>query len=100
MSRNAMTPVHPGEVLTAELEALELSATAFAESLDVPANRITDILRGRRGVTADTALRLARYLGTTPEFWLNLQKTFELRTAEIESGQEITRRIKPHQNAA
>lgn len=100
MSRNAMNPVHPGEVLTEELEALELSASAFAEALDVPANRITDILRSRRGITADTALRLARYLGTTPEFWLNLQKTFELRTAEIEFGKEIIKRIKPHQNAA
>ncbi len=63
-----------------------MSAKAFAAALQVPGNRITAILNGRRGVTADTALRLARYLGTTAEFWLNLQKTFELRTAEIRAG--------------
>ena len=85
MSRNGMRPVHPGEILRDELEALEMSAKAFAAALDVPGNRITAILNGQRGVTADTALRLSRYLGTTAEFWLNLQKTFELRTAEIKN---------------
>ena len=86
MSRNGMRPVHPGEILRDELDALHMSAKAFAAALQVPGNRITAILNGRRGVTADTALRLARYLGTTAEFWLNLQKTFELRTAEIRAG--------------
>ncbi len=95
MSRNGMRPVHPGEILREELDALGMSAKAFANALDVPGNRITAILRGQRGVTADTALRLSRYLRTTPEFWLNLQKSFELRAAELEAGKEIAKRIKP-----
>ncbi len=95
MSRNGMRPVHPGEILREELDALGMSAKAFANALDVPGNRITAILKGQRGVTADTALRLSRYLGTTPEFWLNLQKSFELRAAELEAGKEIAKRIKP-----
>ena len=95
MSRNGMRPVHPGEILREELDALGMSAKAFANALDVPGNRITAILKGQRGVTADTALRLSRYLRTTPEFWLNLQKSFELRAAELEAGKEIAKRIKP-----
>ncbi len=90
-----MRPVHPGEILREELDALGMSAKAFANALDVPGNRITAILKGQRGVTADTALRLSRYLRTTPEFWLNLQKSFELRAAELEAGKEIAKRIKP-----
>ncbi len=99
MSRNGMRPVHPGEILRDELDALQMSAKAFAAALHVPGNRITAILNGRRGVTADTALRLSRYLGTTAEFWLNLQKTFELRTAEITTGKRIAKSIKPRQAA-
>ena len=95
MSRNGMRPVHPGEILRDELEVLEMSAKAFAAALDVPGNRITAILNGQRSVSADTALRLSRYLGTTAEFWLNLQKTFELRTAEIKTGEQIAKRVKP-----
>ena len=94
-----MRPVHPGEVLREELEALEMSAKAFASAMDIPGNRITGILNGQRGVTADTALRLSRYLGTTPEFWLNLQKTFELRVAEMKTGKQIAQRVKPHHAA-
>lgn len=93
--KNGMRPVHPGEILRDELEELEMSANAFAAALNVPANRISAILKGQRGVTADTALRLSRYLGTTPQVWLNLQKAFELRVAEIESGKDIAKRIKP-----
>ena len=100
MSRNGMRPVHPGEILREELDVLELSAKAFAAALDVPGNRITAILNGQRGITADTALRLSRYLGTTPEFWLNLQKTFELRVAENDAGKRIARRVKPRYTAA
>ena len=95
-----MRPVHPGEVLRDEIDALDMSAKALARELDVPPNRITAILHGQRGVTADTALRLSRYLGTTPEFWLNLQKTFELRVAEMEVGESIAKRIKPRPEAA
>ena len=90
---NGMRPVHPGEILREELDELGLSANALAKALDVPTNRITAILRGQRGITADTALRLARYFGTTPQLWQNLQKTFELRVAEIESGPQIEERV-------
>ena len=93
--RNGMTPVHPGEILADELRELGLTANALAGHLAVPTNRVTAILNGQRGVTADTALRLARYFGMTPEFWLNLQKTFELRTAEIESGDQINAQVQP-----
>ena len=67
-----MRPVHPGEILAEEMEELGLSANALAGALAVPTNRITAILKGQRGVTADTALRLSRYFGTTPPLWLNL----------------------------
>ena len=95
--RNGTRPVHPGEILAEELDELGLSANALANALAVPTNRITAILKGQRGVTADTALRLARYFGTTPQLWLNLQKTFELRTAEIESGKTIAERVQPRE---
>ncbi len=98
--KNGMRPVHPGEILRDELDALDLSANALASALKVPVNRVTMILKGQRGVSADTALRLARYFGTTPQLWLNLQKTWELRKAEIEAGSEITERITPRQSAA
>lgn len=98
--RNGMRPVHPGEVLREELDALEMSAKAFAEALHVPSNRISAILKGQRGVTADSALRISRYLGTSPEMWLNLQQAYELRTAEIESGSRIAEKVKPRQVAA
>ena len=88
-----MRPVHPGEILREELEALGISANALSKALGVPATRVTMILNGRRGVSADTALRLARYFGTTPQLWLNLQKTWELRRAEIEKGREIAERV-------
>ena len=95
-----MRPVHPGEVLRDEIDALDMSAKALAQKLDVPPNRISAILNGQRGVTADTALRLSRYLGTTPDFWLNLQKTYELRIAEMETGESIVKRVKPRPVAA
>ena len=93
--KNGMRPIHPGEVLREELEELGLSANALAQALDVPANRVSAILRGQRGITADTALRLARFFGTTPQLWMNLQKTYELRVAENESGKVIAKQVKP-----
>ena len=96
---NGMRPVHPGEIQGEELEELGLSATALAKALDVPTNRVTAILKGQRGVTADTALRLSRYFGTTPQLWQNLQKAFELRVAEIESGAHIEERVQPRETA-
>ena len=80
-AKNGMRPVHPGEILRDELDVLGLSANALAKALGVPVNRVTTILNGPRGVRADTALRLARYFGTTLQLWLNLQKTWELRRA-------------------
>lgn len=75
------TPIHPGEILNDELEALEMTATELARTIQVPANRITQIIAGKRAITADTALRLARYFGTSADLWMNLQKAFELKTA-------------------
>ena len=98
--KNGMRPVHPGEILRDELDALNLSANALANALGVPVNRVTMILNGQRGVSADTALRLARYFGTTPQFWMNLQKTWELRQAEIVAGREIDEKVMPRQSAA
>ena len=96
---NGMRPVHPGEILGEELEELGLSANALAKALDVPTNRVTAILKGQRGITADTALRLSRYFGTTPQLWQNLQKAFELRVAEIESVKHIEERVQPRETA-
>lgn len=96
MGTNRMRPVHPGEILREEyLAELGMSVNALAKALKVPTPRINDVVRGRRGVSADTALRLARYLGTTPEFWLNLQATHDLRVAEESSGKRIAREIRP-----
>ena len=99
-ARNGMKPVHPGEILRGELDEIGLSANALSKELGVPVNRVTMILNGQRGVSADTALRLARYFGTTPQLWLNLQKTWELRRAEIAAGREIAKRVTPRQSAA
>lgn len=98
--RNRMRPVHPGEILREELDELGMSANALSKALDVPVNRVTAILNGQRGVTANTALRLARYFGTTPQLWLNLQKTWELRRAELKAGRHIAERVKPRQTVA
>ena len=95
-----MRPVHPGEILGEELDTIGLSANALAKALGVPVNRITMILNEQRGISADTALRLARYFGTTPQLWMNLQKTWELRRAEIETGREIDERVIPRPSAA
>ena len=81
--------IHPGEHLAEQLQALNMSAAELARKLKVPTNRITEILNGQRSVTGDTALRLGHYFGTSPEFWLNLQKLYELRLAERKSGEII-----------
>ncbi|MCA6109528.1 HigA family addiction module antitoxin [Bradyrhizobium cenepequi] len=83
------TPIHPGEHLAEELHGLGISAAELARQIDVPVNRITGIIHGQRGVTADTALRLGHWFGTSPEFWMNLQQTYELRVAENEIGAQI-----------
>lgn len=87
-------PIHPGRILKEELEARGLSANRLALDLGVPANRITGILNGKRAVSADTALRLARYLGASAQFWVNLQSHYELEVAERERGEEIRRSVR------
>ena len=81
--------IHPGEHLAEELEALGMSASELARKLGVPPNRVTAILNGQRGITGDTALRLAHFFGTTAQFWLNLQTLYELRVAERNAGKAI-----------
>lgn len=96
MFKNGMRPVHPGEILREDyLAELGMSPNALARSLHVSAPRINDIVRERRGVTADTALRLARYFDTTPQFWLNLQTAYDLRLAEQSAGGAIEKQVQP-----
>ncbi|MFY9954250.1 HigA family addiction module antitoxin [Bradyrhizobium sp.] len=83
------TPIHPGEHLAEELRELGITAAELSRQIDVPVNRITGILHGQRGITADTALRLAHWFGTSPQFWMNLQQLYELRLAETEVGAKI-----------
>jgi len=92
---NQMRAIHPGETLKGELEELNLSANAFAKALDVPANRITAILNEQRGITADTALRLARFFGSTPDFWMNLQSSYDVKVARATVGKAIEKSVKP-----
>lgn len=85
----ARTPIHPGEVLAEELEELGVSPTELSRQIRVPANRISQIINGKRAVTGDTALRLAHWFGTSPQFWMNLQALYDVRLAEQEAGREI-----------
>ncbi|MDO8891908.1 MAG: HigA family addiction module antitoxin [Sulfurimicrobium sp.] len=94
---NGMRVIHPGEILRDELVELKLSANAFAKALDVPANRITAILNEQRGITADTALRFARFFGTTPDFWMSLQSSYDVKKTREAVGQEIEKNVKPRE---
>ncbi|HEV3420499.1 MAG TPA: HigA family addiction module antitoxin [Candidatus Acidoferrum sp.] len=85
----ALTAIHPGEHLAEELEALDMSAAELARKIDVPTNRVTQILHGTRGITGDTALRLAHFFGTSAQFWLNLQSLYDLRIAQKKVGKSI-----------
>jgi addiction module HigA family antidote len=85
----ARTPIHPGEHLAEELRGLGIAASELARQIEVPVNRITAIINGQRSITADTALRLGHWFGTSPEFWLNLQTLYELRLAQREAGETI-----------
>ena len=87
----ARTPIHPGEHLSEAIEELGMSAAELARAIQVPTNRITSILNGRRSVSADTALRLGHWFGTSAQFWLKLQVMYDLRLAESEKGAEIKR---------
>jgi len=92
--------IHPGEILADELKELNLSAAAFSRAVHVPTNRVTQILRGERSITADTALRIGYYLGTGPELWINLQRAHDLRVAEQTGGETIRSSITPHRQPA
>jgi addiction module HigA family antidote len=93
----ARTPIHPGEILDEELRELDMSARKLAAKLGVPSNRLSQIISGKRDITADTALRLARYFGTSPNFWMNLQTAYDLDLASQEVGETI-KRIHPLKN--
>jgi antitoxin HigA-1 len=96
MLKNGMRPVHPGEILREDfLVALGMSANALAKALNVPTPRINDVVRERRGITADTAMRLARYFGGDARSWMNLQAAYDLRVAEIENAKRIEKEIVP-----
>jgi addiction module HigA family antidote len=101
MSSNRMRAIHPGEILREEyLVPLGMSANALAIELHVPAPRINDIVRERRAISPDTALRLSRYFGTTAQFWLNLQNSFDLKQAQSVIGRKIEREVRPFRRAA
>ncbi len=87
----ARTPIHPGEILSDELDELGLSAKKLAETLQVPPNRLYQLLAGKRNITADTALRLGRYFGMSADFWMNLQSAYELDLARQQNGKTIDR---------
>ena len=98
--KNLMRPIHPGEILREEfLKPLGLSASALAVALRVPAPRINDVVREKRSISIDTALRLARYFNTTPQFWMNLQTAFDLKVGELRLGRKINNEVLPHEYA-
>ena len=102
MSRaKKLPPIHPGEILLEEfLKPLGMSMNRLAQELRVPANRITQIVEGRRSITGETALRLARYFGTSPEFWLGMQKDYDLQIARDQFEAEVERQVQPRDKAA
>jgi antitoxin HigA-1 len=91
-----MLAVHPGRILKRELAARALSANRLAIALRLPSGRITDIMNGKRGISPETALRLGRYFGNEPRFWLNLQTAYELAVAEREIGRRVSSEVAPH----
>jgi len=97
--RHPTYPIHPGEVLADELAELDMSAAQLAREIHVPANRIYQLIAGKRAMTADTALRLQQWLGVEAGFWLNLQKSYELDLASDQVGDEIKRTIRPRPRA-
>ena len=87
---------HPGAILREQIEEMELSVHRVARDIGLPATRLHEIVHGRRGVSAETAIALGTYFGQSPEFWMNAQKTFELSRALVESGPAIRARVRPH----
>jgi len=101
MFKNGMRPIHPGEILLEDyIKPMGVSVRAAAMALHVPYSRLSEITKGRRGVPADTALRLERYFGSEAKGWLNLQAAYELRMAEIENSKAIAKEIQPFALAA
>ena len=98
-SEKRLAPIHPGEVLQDLLQEAGLTANALALALRVPANRIGSIIKGQRGITADTALRLARYFGTSAQMWMNLQAKYDLEAAEDAIGRKVEREVLPRSAA-
>jgi addiction module HigA family antidote len=92
---NGLPPIHPGEMLKDELEALGLSVRAFAGHLKVPHNRVSGIIGGRRAISADTSLRLGRFFGMSEDFWLRLQTTYEIKRAKAQVGARILGEVRP-----
>lgn len=97
--RKKLPPIHPGEMLRDELEETGTSLNELARALRVPMNRISELVNGKRSITADTAMRLARYFGTSPQYWLNLQTAYDLEVAGSKIGSKIEREVLPR-NAA
>jgi antitoxin HigA-1 len=93
--RSSLLPAHPGRLLKRELVARKLSANKLSLDIGVPSGRITDILNGRRSITADTAVRLGRYFGNAAQFWLDLQSQYDIGVVEREKGGEIAKRVRP-----
>ncbi len=101
MTIKRLDPIHPGEILLEEfMRPVGLSANALAKRLQVPVTRISEILRGRRGITADTALRLSRFFGTSPELWIGLQTEYDLRVARRRFEEAIRRHIAPYREVS
>lgn len=95
MTKRERPAIHPGEFLAEELEARNMTSAELARALNVPQNRVSEILRGKRAITVDTALRLAQWIGSSPQYWLNLQQIYDLRIAERELLPEIERTVTP-----
>jgi len=101
MTKKLLEPIHPGEILLEEfMKPLGVSINKLARDVDVPPGRISEIVNGKRAVTADTALRLGRYFGISPEIWINLQADYELRVTMRDSGKEIETRVRPFRAAS
>jgi antitoxin HigA-1 len=100
MTKRERPAIHPGEFLAEELEARNMTSAELARALNVPQNRVSEILRGKRAVTVDTALRLAQWIGSSPQYWLNLQQIYDLRIAERDLLPEIKRTVTPDHTPA
>ena len=95
----ARTPIPPGEILADELAELGVSPTELSRQIRVPANRISQIINGKRAITGDTALRLAHWFGTSPQFWMNLQANYDLELTQVRAGRAINEQVKPRRAA-